>query len=191
VSLVRNASDGRPSLSRLFLPLGPLPLRAALDLSHGLRVRPQLDLSAAGWFLYGLYDTRLMPDAARSLSSGAPVFLADRRRIIDSGREVAGFVASRSIFLSDPVAFADVGDWAAVEAHERVHVLQQDFVLSAWSQPMAEFAFQRLPGGRAVGRYVAVDAMDWVVGTLTDIVFSLPDRDRFPTELEAHFLAGR
>jgi hypothetical protein len=190
VSIVRNASDARPSLSRLFLPVGPLPLRANLDLVHGLRIHPQLDLSAAGWLLYGLYETRLYPDWGQSLSSGAAVFQADRRRIIDEGRDLAGFAASRSIFLSDPIAATGVGDWGAVLAHERVHVLQQDLVLCAWSQPLAEFALQRLPAGRAISRYVAVDALDWVLGAVTGIM-SPADRDRFPTELEAHFLVAR
>ncbi len=191
VSVVRNASDGRPTFSRLFLPLGPLPLRATLDLSNGLQVQPQLDLSAMGWLTYGLLETRLMLDGGKSLSSGAVVFQADRRRILDSGRTVGGFAVARSIFLSDPLAFPGTGDWATVVAHERVHVLQQDFVLSAWSQPLADLALYRLPGGRAVSRYVAVDALDWVVGTVMSIVSSSPDLDRFPTELEAHFLAGR
>jgi hypothetical protein len=192
VSVVRNASDGRPSLSRLFLPVGPLPFRAILDLSNGFRVQPQLDLSAAGWMIYGLYETRLYPDVGQSLSSGAAVFQADRRHIIDSGHDLAGFAASRSIFLSDPRATPYLGDWGAVLAHERVHVLQQDFVLSAWSQPLAEFALQRLPGGRVVSRYVAVDAMDWVVGAVGAIVAgSLYQEERLPHELEAHFLAGR
>jgi hypothetical protein len=191
VSVVRNASEGEPSLSRLFLPLGPLPLRTTIDLRNGLHVQPQLDVSAAGWFFYGLFETRLMPDVGRSLSSGAAVFRADRRRILDSGRTVGGFTVARSVFLSDPLALPGAGDWETVVAHERVHVLQQDFVLSAWSQPLAELALHRLPGGRAVTRYFAVDALDWVVGTVMTIVSSSPDLDSFPTELEAHFLAGR
>ncbi len=192
VSVVRNASDGKPSFSRLFLPLGPLPLRTTLDLSSGLRVQPQLDLSAAGWLLYGLYETRLVPDVGHSLSSGAMVFRADRRVILDGGRPLGGFTASRSIFGSDPLALTGGETWADVLAHERVHVLQQDFVLSAWSQPLAEFALSRVPGGRTVSRYVALDALDWVVGTVKVIVSGSVNYDRnFPTELEAYFLTGK
>ena len=84
-----------------------------------------------------------------------------------------------------------LGDWGALVAHERVHVLQQDFVLSAWSQPLAERALHYLPGGRAVSRFVAVDAVAWVVGTAMGIFAGSLNQDAFPTELEAHFLAGR
>jgi len=192
VSLVRNASEARPSFSRMFLPVGPLPFRANLDLAHGVRVQPQLDLSAAGWLLYGLYETRLTPDVGQSLSSGAMVFHADRRLILDQGRPISGFTASRSIFASDPLALTGGETWGLVLAHERVHVLQQDFVLTAWSQPLAELALGRLPGGRAVSRYVAVDALDWVVGTVKVIVSGSVNYDRnFPTELEAYFLTGK
>lgn len=196
VSVVRNASDGRPTLSRLFVPLGPLPLRTVLDLSHGLRIQPQLDVAAAGWMLYGLYETRLTPDWAQSLSGGAMVFRADRRLILDQGNPLGGFTVSRSIFASDPLALAGAvtgaAAWHGVLAHERVHVLQQDFVLTAWSQPLAELALGRLPGGRAVSRYVAVDALDWVVGTVKVIVSGSVNYDRnFPTEMEAYFLTGK
>jgi hypothetical protein len=171
--------------------VGPLPLRANLDLSHGLRVQPQLDLSAAGWLFYGLYETRLYPDVGQSLSSGAAVFQADRRRILDSGDDLAGFATSRSIFLSDPRTLTGVGDWGRVLAHERVHVLQQDFVLAAWSQPLADLTLGLLPGGRTASRFVAVDALDWVAGAVMHVVSASPNDESFPIELEAHFLAGR
>lgn len=191
VSLVRNASDGRPSLSRLLLPVGPLPLRANLQLAGGLRVQPQLDLSAAGWMVYGLYETRLMPDFGASWSSGAMVFRADRRLILDSGRPLGGFTVARSIFASDPLVLQGEA-WSEVLAHERVHVLQQDFVLAAWSEPLANLVLGRLPGGRSFSRFVAVDALDWLVGTVKAVVSGSAQFDRnFPTEMEAYFLTGR
>jgi hypothetical protein len=168
-----------------------LPLRANLDLGKGVRVRPQLDLAAAGWLAYGLYETRLVPDIGASLSGGSMVFRADRREILDSGRPLGGFTVARSIFASDPLVLAGA-TWSEVLAHERVHVLQQDFVLASWSEPLADFALQRLPGGRSFSRYVAVDALDWLVGTVKVIVSGSATFDRdFPTEMEAYFLTGR
>jgi hypothetical protein len=72
-----------------------------------------------------------------------------------------------------------------------VHVLQQDFVLTAWSQPLAEFALGRVAPGRVLNRYAAVDVLDWVVGAVASIFTSSRRWDGFPTELEAEFLSGR
>jgi hypothetical protein len=191
VSMVRNASDGEATFSRLYLPLGPLPLRAALGLQNGVHLQPQLDLSAAAWLTYGLVESRLSMDVTRSVSSGAAVFQADRRRILDAGTTLGGFAVARSIFLSDPLALPGAGDWDGVVAHERVHVLQQDFVLTAWSQPLAEFALGRVAPGRVLNRYAAVDVLDWVVGAVASIFTSSRRWDGFPTELEAEFLSGR
>jgi hypothetical protein len=76
-------------------------------------------------------------------------------------------------------------------AHERVHVLQGDFLLTAWSEPLTLALLRPVPGGRFLTRYAALDVLDWVVGTLNRIIYDSSDFSRFPTELEAEFLSGR
>ena len=190
VSMVRNASEGEATFSRLFLPLGPLPVRATVSLTNGVHVRPQLDLSAAAWLTYGLVESRLQLQLGESLSAGAAVFEADGRRILDSGGPLGGFMAGRSIFRSDPRTLSAL-TVREVMAHERVHVLQGDFLLTAWSEPLTLALLRPVPGGRFVTRYAALDVLDWVVGTLNRIIYDSSDFSRFPTELEAEFLSGR
>jgi len=188
VSMVRNASDGQGTFSRLFLPLGPLPVRVTVGLTDGFHVQPQLDLSAAAWLTYGLVESRLSLDLGQSLSSGAAAFRADRRQLLEDGVSLGGFAVARSVFLSDPLAFPVPFDWGKVVAHEQVHVLQQDFVLTAWSQPLAEAVLGRVAAGRMLNRYAAVDGLDWVLGALKGLLTNSPTWDGFPTELEAEFL---
>lgn len=191
VSLVRNASDGVPALSRLFVPLGPLPVRATLTLGGGLHVQPQLDIAAMGWLAGGLLGSGLTLDVAQSLSSGAPVFQAAERWLMDAEHGVRGYAIARSVFLGDPARYPGaLISQADVLAHERVHVLQQDFVLTAWGDPLAGAALSRFGAGRALSRYTTVDALGWVVGAMAHVTYGAGQTERFPTELEARFLTG-
>lgn len=188
-SMVRNASDGLPTVSRLFVPLGPLPVRLDLDLRGGLALRPRLDVTQLAWVSWGLLESRLGLDPAESLSSGAPVFRAVQRGIISDDEVIGGFAASRSIFLSDPAVVGIVSPGHLL-AHERVHVLQQDFVLTAWSEPLTGAVLGRFGAGRRMERYVAWDALDWVLGTVRNLFFTPETERRFPVELEARFLSA-
>ncbi len=191
VSLVRNASDGEPPLSRLFLPLGPLPLRGMVETRNGVRFRPQLDLIAAGWLMGGLFGSHLALDVSQSLSSGAPVFQADGHGLMDGEPTVLGYAVARSVVLGDPRQYPGLSiSRAEVLAHERVHVLQQDFVLTAWSDPLATLALGRFGAGRWLSRYGTVDALGWVLGAVSHLTYGADRQQRFPTELEARFLAG-
>ena len=191
VSMVRNASDGVPTLSHLYLPLGPLPVRATFDLTHGFRVQPQLDIAATAWLTTGLLGSHLILNLAESFSSGAPVFEAEGRWLVDSEHSVLAYAVSRSVFLGDPGLYRGAPPPRAhVLAHERVHVLQQDFVLTAWSDPFARVALNRFGAGRWMQRYVAVDALAWVVGTASRLMYGANWGERFPTESEARFLTG-
>lgn len=192
VSIVRNGSDGEPTLSRLYLPLGPLPMRATLGFTHGFQVQPQLDLTATGWLAAGLLGSGLKLDVAESLSSGAPVFQAEGRWLVESEHSVRGYAVSRSVFLGDPGFYRGApAPQADVLAHERVHVLQQDFVLTAWSDPFARLALSRFGAGRRMQRYVTLDALAWVVGTVSRLTYGSDRLERFPAEFEARFLSRR
>lgn len=190
VSIVRNAADGVPTFSRLFLPLGPLPVRARVTLAGGFGVEPRLDLGDALWLADGLATSGLRLDVGESVSSGAPVFQAAGRWLDNGDHDTRGYAVSRAIFLGDPTLYQQLpAPPALVLSHERVHVLQQDFVLTAWSDPLADATLARLGPGRWVSRYVAVDALGWVPGMMSRLSYGADGRDRSPAELEARFLA--
>lgn len=190
-SVVRNAADGEATFGRLFLPLGPLPLRAMLAIRNGVRVQPQIDLAGAGLVVWGLLGSDLTLNLGRSVSSGAPVFEARDRWLSDADHGVRGLAVARSVFLGDPHLI--VGPEVSTDdvlAHERVHVLQQDFVLTAWGDPFAGLALRRFGAGRRIDRYVTLDALGWVVGAVSHLTYGTDRQERFPTELEARFLTG-
>ena len=190
VSIVRNAGDGAAMFSRLYLPLGPLPLRVTLTLAGNVRIRPRLDLGDAVWLADGVFTSGLQLDVGESVSSGAPVFQATGRWLDSANHGLRGYVISRAIFLGDPDFYAPTTPPPAeVAAHERVHVLQQDFVLTAWSDPLAAAVLARVKAGRWVSSYVAVDALGWVPGMMSRLSFGAHGRDHSPAELEARFLA--
>lgn len=191
VSVVRNASDGEATFGRLFLPLGPLPVRATLALRDGIRVQPQLDLAAAWWLAGGLVAQHFTLDLGQTLSSGAPVFEARDRWLVPSDHGVRGVAVARSVFLGDPGFYADAGgSQADVLAHERVHVLQQDFLLTAWGDPLAGMVLGRFGAGRWIRRHAVLDALGWVVGAVSHVTYGASRQERVPTELEAWFLTG-
>jgi hypothetical protein len=77
-----------------------------------------------------------------------------------------------------------------VLAHERVHVLQQDFLLTAWGDPFAGIVLGRFRAGRWIQRRVTLDALGWVVGAVSHLTYGAGRPERFPTEREAWFLTG-
>jgi hypothetical protein len=155
-SVVSNAATGRPSFERVALPIGPLPVWLAIEQVPRVSIRPTLDLGAAIWIGSNLSDKRLSLDAGRSFSAGAPVFSAVLRTV-RAGDDIAqGVMVSRTITLSDPLTGYPY-DLARTLAHERIHVLQSDFSLLAWSAPLAEAVARRIPGGRRLTRWVLFD----------------------------------
>lgn len=185
-SIVRNASEARPSFAELYLPLGPLPVRALVTLDGDNRFRPQVDASALGWLVYGLTESRVGLDLGESISSGAPVFTARRRSLLNDRGMVSGSTAERTIFLSDPTARQF--DPEHTLRHERVHVLQQDFTLTAWSDPFNRFLLGRLSLGPNVASYVTVDGVGWLFRLLEYGLFPGDRVGDAPSELEAEFL---
>jgi len=194
-SVVRNASAAEPSLARIDLPLGPLPARLGITVDDSRDLRLRLDIVSAAWLLYGLLEPRFELDVGEALSSGVPVFRAVGGSVLERGQPALGVAVARNIFLSDPTASGGpVGttpDPALRQTlhHERVHVLQQDFFLAAWSEPLTNAVFQRVAPGRWVPAHLAVDGLWWVMPSLRRWIYSPQDAYRFPTELEADFLA--
>jgi len=184
ISMVRNASDGRPLLERMFVPLGPLHLY--VDLTDGIAVQPKVNVSALTVLLSALAEPALDWDAGATLSAGAPVFQARGRRLISDDRAWGGYVAFGLIFLSDMPA----SQLAGTLAHERAHVLQGDWRFLAWSDPMESWILERVPLGSTLYKYADFNV---VAGGLHHAVYALFDvehGDRLH-EIEANFLAGR
>ena len=184
VSMVRNASDGRPLLERMFVPLGPLHLY--VDLADGVAVQPKINVSALTVLLSALAEPAFDWDAGATLSAGAPVFRLHGRRLISDGREVDGYVGYGAIFLSDIRANL----LPHVLAHERAHVLQGDWLFLAWSDPMESGILKRVPLGSTLYRYVDFDVLAGGMRLGAYELFDIDDGDRLH-EIEAEFLAGR
>ena len=182
-SLVRNAAEARPLLDSLSLPAGPFRLYVSPRELTAPRV--ELELSDLYWTAYGLAESRLELDLSESLSSGAPVFRSDRSLLSGSGESIHGGAAGGVIFLS-PMG---EGQRQETLAHERVHVLQLDFVHQAWLRPLEAHLARRLPheGWRRRLDYdVLFPALRWTAGLLG------PDAGvDGPIEAEAEFLGQR
>lgn len=184
-SVIRNAGEGRGSLDRLLLPVGPVRVAIAADSLP--RVRAKIDLLTVFWIGYGIAEPALEFDAGRSLSAGAPVFVAPGRDIRWKGanRAVAGTVPAGVILLSDddPV-FDSPARRATTFAHERVHVLQYDQALVTWVDPLESWVLPKVPHGEFVRRHANV---------LTPLIiapFFLVGRyEARPWEAEARFFA--
>jgi hypothetical protein len=152
-----------------------------------MTARPRVDVLGLGWWLYGLADGRLTFDMGESLSSGAAVFRADRS-IRHRGVSVNGLTVSRSIFLGS-LGLRSTSD-AETLAHERVHLLQQDFSLIAWSDPLSVTVLDRLPW-RLPNTFVTVDGVGLWLHKVRNLVYGPADVNKSPPELEASFLSQR
>ena len=181
-SVVRNAARGRPTLGRLVLPVGPLPVWLAVERRSGLTVTPRLDLLGAAWLGFNWTDRRLSLDLSNSVSAGVPVFNADRRAILDGDRLASGIMVARTIVLSDPTTRFPA-DLAHTFAHERIHVVQSDFALGAWNDALMDWLLPRVPAGTLLNRYAALDVV-------SNLVWVWPEKLTDPWETEAEFFAG-
>jgi len=120
-SMVRSAAFGTGLLDTLVVPLGPA--RVYLALGEPARSTFRLDLDETAWLLYGITSDRLAFDVDRSLSAGSLVFMGEGglRGEEDTarGRAAPGIISLRQV--------GDGVDEASF-AHERVHVVQFDYL---------------------------------------------------------------
>jgi hypothetical protein len=184
-SMVRNASDARPTFDRLLFPLGPL--HVYVQLSDGVGVRPKIDLPALVVLVAASAESKLNWDAAASLSAGAPVFRASGRQLINNGETKYGYVRFGSIFLSD-LPSADLR--SRVFAHERVHILQGDWLFQVWSDPAEARMLKRIPGGSTLYRYLDVNMFALLLREQFYETFRVSHGNRFH-EIEADFFENR
>ena len=184
VSMVRNAADGRPALERMYVPLGPLNLY--VDRRDGIAVQPKVNVAALVVLLSAAAEPQLDWDAAATLSAGAPVFRAREGRPIVDGMAVGGFVRHGSIV----VGVTDERAMPRLMAHERVHVLQEDWLFLTFSEPAEAWVLQRIPVARSAYRFFDIGVAAFVAGDALMNVFDIEYADRL-YELEASFLSDR
>lgn len=177
-SVVRNASEGRPSLASIVLPVGPVHVHLSPTGADPTRI--SLDLADTYWVVYGLLSPKLSFRPGWSLSNGAPVFEARNARLAPGGDRVNGFTTGGVIFLST--------SRRRTLPHEVVHVIQVDFVSQAWTGRLDEWLLDRLPVGglrSSVHADVTFPAFLWSSSRL------FGPEVLEPLEVEARFLDER
>jgi hypothetical protein len=181
-SVVRNASEGRAPFSQLLLPAGPVRILVSPDDLPGAQVR--LDLVGAAVFGWHLASRETRLDPGSSLSAGTPVFWTELARQPGwHGNNTAGV-----ILLHDRPAGAPATPFTreTVFAHERIHLLQYDFALHAWSAPFEARLLRRVPGGATIARHVDLGLIIVPLALLNRVI----EYDDRPWEREAHFFSG-
>jgi hypothetical protein len=176
-SIVRNASEERPLLSRLMLPIGPLNLYVRPDSRTWLRARIDAP-SVVAALLLGVTGNQL--DGRASLSAGALVF---RMRTVPM-RDVAGDCVPGATFGS-VIALSDVDGLATdsrnpIWAHERVHVLQYDQLFTTMGDPVEQWIARRSEGFGRFKRWADFN-LSGVVALAPTVMFE----DYTPWEQEA------
>lgn len=160
-SMVRNGVAGEPLLSMIVLPMGPA--RVYIDRRRPGHTHLRLKLSAHDtyWLTRAVLDPELELRWGASLGAGAPVFQKTEGRLVLGGEELNGYQVGGAIFLS---AEPGVGQhWTL--AHERVHVLQSDYLSIAWYDPAEAWLMQQSGVTRALHRVFDVGLLDTALRT--------------------------
>lgn len=184
-SIVRNGLAGRDRFDRLIFPLGPITLYWTTPDDHS-DLSAKLDLGRSIFLGVLAFDPDLELDWAATASAGAPVFRTPGRAIEGESGAVGGIELLGTIALSDP-AVLPPGHHERILAHERVHVLQDDFLSIAWADPIEDWLLGHVPGGAVARRYVDVGGVYAALGAV--LMLTLPYEER-PWEDEAHYLGG-
>lgn len=183
-SAVRNAGNAEPLFSRLTLPAGPVWLDVDTR-KRGLRAR--VDPAALTWLIYGVAEEELTLDWGETLSAGTPIFRTDGKLMV-LGRDsvhAAGVTRAGVVYLAAIPAYGPE-TLRRFLAHERTHVLQEDQLSILWTDPLAGWALQRVPGAGNVTRHVAFNFSTELMRLVNGLIAEHGDR---PWELEAIFFA--
>ena len=191
ISGARSLSQGGGLTDEVSLFIGPLRfhLRVPADV-EGARWR--LSGLDTYWLIYGIADSRFSFDWDASLSSGAPVFRPDRGRRLQagSGDRIGGAALGGVVFLSDGLGEEEAG----LLSHERVHVLQFDYLHTLVSQPLELAILRRLRSGEGAGFLRQVEDRlypDLLILGFGVLLGSSAESRRAPWEVEAYLLERR
>ncbi len=183
-SITRSAAFGTGLLDTLVLPVGPARIYLPRGGAPG-RWSVRLDLTETTGLIYALQESRLAFDLGRTLSSGVPVFTSPR--LFRSSGEIAdGVSASGYVALSYGEGPVD----PRVLGHERVHVVQADFLNIAMGLPLEDWVARKV-------RVRALPVVRWVdfgQGVVPFHVLASAQvwgRSRSLMEVEADFLETR
>ena len=184
-SVVRNAAEARPTFESIVLAIGPVRLH--LRPSEKRVSHASLDLVATGWIIWGLTESELRLDVDESLSAGTAVFRTDNKLIIYRlNRFAAGGFTPAGVVLQSYVPAWGQPLIRRVLAHERVHVLQEDYVYHTTVASAESWLLHKLPHGRRIERYIDLNGSTELLGFLTRLFPKHSDR---PWELEAIYLS--
>lgn len=186
-SMVRNATDARPLLGRLLLPVGFV--HVYVEPGADRPIRAELDVPNLAWTAWAVAEPELDFDATASLSGGAPVFRVKNKYIVgrDGPERASGMAAAGTILLSD------LDDWSEARvrrthAHERVHVLQDDFNFFAYGHAAENWLLDLIPGGATASRWIDLSISSGLYSLLAHVFTNYENR---PWEMEAKFLEQR
>ena len=171
-SVVSNAAAGRPALSRLVVPLGPV--RVYAEPAAG-RAHAKVDVAGVAAIAWGATRPGARLDVSSTLSSGAPVFRVSREW------------GHRAAHMAGVILVDEQGrQFTKALAHERVHVAQYDFASVAFGEPAESWIASEIPPLRGLYRYLDFGAALVLLSGLNMVV---PDEAK-PGENEAHLLAA-
>src|SRR5690606_5294437 len=148
-------------------------------------VQVKVDGYTLAVLLTAIYQPELEFQLGRSLSAGAPVFHAPGRSLILRGDEIGGVAAGGVIALSGSGNLPG----RDVFAHERVHILQRDFLGHLWGDPLEGGLLLRTRPGAVLSRYISPGLVSGSVYGLWELLGA--DDAENPVQVEANFLDGR
>lgn len=138
--MVVDGGHGRDWFDEVWLPIGPLWLQAR----PGAGRRARVSLRDMGAVIWAATRPELRFDLGRSLSNGAPAFVADRHRIVRDAGHADAFTVGGVVVLG--VTGFDL------QPHENIHVIQNDYLLQTLDRPFEQWGW-----GRLIDRSVPVD----------------------------------
>ena len=179
ISLISSAGSDRTVLS---FPVGPVRLQLVDGSSFDWRVNATDAVAAVIRATHS--GTRI--DAALSLSSGTFVFRDRRQTFHTSSGEADAAEFFESITLARSVFYGT--DRPNVLYHENVHVLQNDYLSFAVTNPIEVALLDRTSLGRMIARHVDPGILSVPTNIFANSLVKYPAR---PWEREANALTPR
>jgi hypothetical protein len=175
ISLIASVGREHPTLT---FPVGPVELQLVDGRAFDWRVNATDAIAAV--VIAARKDTRL--DAGLSLSSGTLVFRRKGATFHTSSGEASGSEFFQSINLAGD-AFRGSTGTPKVLYHENVHVLQDDFLTDAVTDPIENAILSHTSTGRRITRHIDIGLLSLAVNAAANS--SVPYASR-PWEREAY-----